>query len=394
MSRAVDHSALAAELRDATPADPCATARALGRITARASRGNRLDDVVRGRTTVATGLWLLARLVAQGFVTVGVDGWVSLAQGEVGEDATLGGSAAPDALIDAAASRDLVDWCDVSAVISSRPFAPDPAWFQSFDTLASLQRRLAVMEHFNDLSGASVLQLGDDELFGLVLGMVDDIRRVHVVDADPVVLRYLTTECARRGLSVTVQQADLRNQRPSGENFDTFYVSGLKDAGGLLLFTAAGIAAARPGAAGYISFDTAVYRAGMSESGALRDLHRIVGRLDCTVTAQLPCEDRLMDDEMLESLAALVNGVASPGVTVAAVADQLHALAGGPRPDPFYLKAGFPAIPLRSAGLLRIVCGAESRRLALRHLAMLQGLRTDAPASGSPLADVAVVMAG
>ncbi|MFI1927990.1 bis-aminopropyl spermidine synthase family protein [Streptomyces sp. NPDC020377] len=381
---AEQHAAWSRVLRNAGPdevCDPRATVRAVAQVVRRAWSGGRLDDIVRGPMTVNSGLWVLSRLCRDGVTRVDPDGTVQR---------TAGSPAARDdgapGLVDLTLADGLVDWDVLAEVLARRTYAPDPELHQSFDTFASLRRRLAVMDYYDDLVGRTVLQLGDDEMFGVAIGLADGVRHVHVADTDERVLRSIGDEADRLALGLTTHVVDVRRDRPELPGVDTFFVSGLKDPGGLFLFVATAVSTVSgAGAVGYVSFDLDVYRAGsgsgQAEEPAQREVLRMFDRLDCTVTALLPGDDGLLEDSVLADLGEATRGAARHDASPTELGAQLRGLiaqrsAGA---DLLLYQPGFPHAQLRPISLARIETGPASRRLANRYLGFLQSA---VPAAG------------
>ncbi|MEV1156007.1 bis-aminopropyl spermidine synthase family protein [Micromonospora chokoriensis] len=316
---------------------------------------------------MTTGLWVVAALVAEGTVTVTDDGTVTAVV------PTRPSCPPGEALIDARLGDGLADWAAMASILADRPYEPSAEFYQSFDTFDTLKRRLALLDRHNDLHGRSLLQLGDDEMFSVALAMSPGVGHVHVADADPRVLKAIDEEASARGLPVTVYQVDVLRDRLPVTAVDTFFVSGLKDAGGLLLFITSALAAtSETGATGYISYDTDVYRAGATDAEVHREVWQALDRLGCTVTALLPCDELMLATDFRADLAAITREAAGRGLSPAELSESLRHLADSPRADLFTAKPGFPDIALRPATLARVETGPQSARLARRQLRFLQ----------------------
>ncbi|QJT06284.1 bis-aminopropyl spermidine synthase family protein [Streptomyces asoensis] len=324
--------------------------------------------------TVNSGLWLLSRMCRDGTVRVEPGGTVrpTAVVPAARDDGAPG-------LVDLTLADGLVDWEVLADVLARRTYTPDPELHQSFDTFASLRRRLAVMDYYDDLDGRTMLQLGDDEMFGVAVGLADGVRHVHVADTDERVLKAIGDEAARLALGLTTHAVDVRRDRPNLSDVDTFFVSGLKDPGGLFLFVATAVSTVSgAGAVGYVSFDLDVYRAGTGAGSggepAQREVLRMFDRLDCTVTALLPGDDGLLEDSVLADLAEATRDAARYAASPTELGARLRRLLAQ-RPagaDLSLYQPGFPHAQLRPISLARIVTGPESRRLASRYLGFLQ----------------------
>jgi hypothetical protein len=338
------------------------------RFITRTLAGGRLDDVVRGELTLPSALWLLAVLCREGMVRVDPTGDVRPAARESASPTPSDGG-----LVDPRLAADTIEWTVMDRVLSRRPYDASAEFFQSFQTPASLRRRLAVMEHYGDLAGQTILQLGDDEMFSVALALAEGVTHVHVADADPRVLTAIAAEAEALGLPLSTHEVDVLRERVPVAGIDTFFVSCLKDAGGLTACMAAAVATtAGPGTSGYVAFDLDVYKLGLTDRQVFQHLGRTLDGLECVVTTLLPCDDYLLDDARLADLGQLVVAAAASGATPEDVAERLRHLAGQTKWRPLTLRNGYPEVRFRSGMLARIETGAKSVQLAQRTLRFLQ----------------------
>jgi predicted methyltransferase len=359
----VEHPDAARTLQAGPPGDPRATERAVQRFTARALSGGAIDDVIRSELTVTSALWLLARLHREGVVRVDDRGFVHGTGIEAAQDVGL---------VSVAAVTKLVDWSVMDGVLARRGFDLSEEFFQSFETSASLRRRLAIMDHHGDLAGRTILQLGDDELFSVALGLVQDVAHVHVVDADPRVLAAIATEANSLGLPVSTHRVDVLRERVPVDGVDTFFVSCLKDVGGLTVCVANAVAAtAGAGSSGYVSFDLDVYKPGLADREIFRDVARMLDRLDCVVTALVEADEFLLGESCAAGLGGFVAAAAEGDPTPLEVGEQLREFADNPRWGPLTLRNGYPDVPFRCGFVARVETGRESLPLAHRTLRFL-----------------------
>src|SRR5204863_4271595 len=157
------------------------------------------------------------------------------------------------------------------------------------------------------------------------------------------------------------------------EGVDRFFVSCLKDAGGLTVCVANAVATTLgAGAAGYVSFDVDVYKAGLGDREVFKDMTRMLDRLDCVVTALVPADDFLLDDALLASLGRVVADAAEHDAAPEDVAERLRELGRDPSWAPLTLRNGYPDVPFRSGLVARVETGPESVALARRTLRFLQ----------------------
>jgi Branched-chain polyamine synthase A C-terminal domain len=355
-------------LRTAPRADRAASLTTVERLIRRACRGGRLDDIIRSDLTLTSGIWLLGKLCEAGVVRVDHSGTVYPACAE-----PTGAATADGALVDAGLGGGLIDWQVMEGVLKRRPYPPSNEFFQSYDTCASLRRRLAIMDQHDDLAGRTVLQLGDDNMFSVALGLVPGMGHVHVADIDPRMLAAIADEAHALGLRLTMHRVDVLRQQVPVQGVDTFMVSNLKDAGGLALCAAAAVATtAGAGAVGYLSFALDVYRPGFTDRQVFRSVAKMLERLDCVLTALVACDEPELDDDQLADLAVVVSTVARGRADVSQVAALLEDLRHQSGWKVLALRHGYPDVSLRPAMLARVVTGADSVRQARRVLRFLQ----------------------
>jgi hypothetical protein len=324
-------------------------------------RGDRLDDALRSASTIAAGMWQITEYLRV------ADGPASLP--------TAGSSDRPRAvgaaLVDLALAHDLLDWSTMRRILDARGYEPELRYFQSFDTFDTLRRRAAIMHAYGDLAGRSILMLGDDELFGVALALTDLVQKTDVIDVDGRIVDRQNAESKLRDLRLTAHRVDvLRDELPLVPA-DVFFVSGLKDAGGLRAFVDAGVLSTGPGAVGYVSADLDVLDPDASRAGNLRMLLGMFEQLDCEVTAVLPCDELTLSDQLVDRMHSIAQSCAHSDASFQNLVDSLTALAGDPSLDLVIRKRGFPHIPLDPALLVRIVVGAGSVRRARRERRVL-----------------------
>lgn len=337
-------------------------------LVQRALEGGRIDDVLRLDLTVFEAV--------QALVVLRRAGWIDLRDGCVAptESGRLRASSSStwSGVLTSGLARDALDWNAVAATLASRPYTPDPAMFQSFDTLVSLQQRLAVLLWHRDLVDRTFLQLGDDEMFAAMVARTGEPLAIHVADSDHRILDAIASDADSAGRSTIGHLIDVRFDAPLRVAADTVFVSGLKDAGGLMLFvTHAILASAGAGAVLYVSFDPSVYRPGLDVRAATDDTLKRFAALDCSLTMLVPCDAQLLTDETLVLLGDLVIDAAEQSWDNDRLVSGLTSLGklGG---DLLHLKHGFPHTSLGPCPLARLMVGPESKRLAGRQLRMLQ----------------------
>lgn len=358
----------AATLGLALAGDPGTGPARIARVLRAARRGGRIDEVIRGELSLTSGVWLLARLLGAGLADLGADGRLAPRDpADPGQCPHTGG------LIDARAADPLIDWSVLESLRERRGFVADSAYFQAGDTLASLRRRMALMDAHDDLDGRTVLQLGDDNMFGVALGLVPGVRHVHVADIDVRLLADIDAAAASLGLPVTTHEVDVLRSTVPVDDAGTFFVSNLKDAAGLLACTAVAVAATdAPGAVGYVSFAVDAYRAGYDDRRVMHAVLQMFGKLDCVPTDIVPCDEPALDDAQLADLAAVVREAARDDLSPAQVGERLRELGREPRWLVQTFRHGFPDVSiLRPALLARVVTGEDAKARAARLLRLL-----------------------
>ncbi|MCX7702896.1 MAG: bis-aminopropyl spermidine synthase family protein [Planctomycetota bacterium] len=107
---------------------------------------------------------------------------------------------------------------------------------------ASVYKALYVAQR-GDLSGKSVVTVGDDDLLSLIFGMTGEPKRVLAVDIDEQVLGVISEYSRKMGLGVDVMQSDFRLDIPPEVcgKFDTFVTEPPDTVDGITLFVSRGV---------------------------------------------------------------------------------------------------------------------------------------------------------
>lgn len=147
---------------------------------------------------------------------------------------------------------------DVMYFISQVNVDPKLEYYQSYNTLESLQRRYRVMSAYGDTQVKSAIFIGDDELFSVYYAAHTEGTRVVVLDIDDATLSNIRLANKKFGLNIETYSCDLIKEFPVEllDSFDVFFASGLKDYGGLFLFIYSGLLSLNTQGqkAGYITF--------------------------------------------------------------------------------------------------------------------------------------------
>lgn len=152
-------------------------------------------------------------------------------------------------------------------IYNARPRNENPEFDQGAMTPESLFRRLALMIHMGDLQGARVVNLGDDDLASVAIGLTGLAQSVTVLEIDERIAAYIQAVAQKYNLPLTVRHQDLTQPLPSNllGAFDTFVCDPPETEQGLLLFVEKGLALLRAGDAHAGYFGATVMEASLAK---------------------------------------------------------------------------------------------------------------------------------
>lgn len=154
-----------------------------------------------------------------------------------------------------------------AALYEARPRAENPELDQGAMTPESLFRRVALMVHMGDLQGARVVNLGDDDLASIAIGLTGLAESITVLEIDDRIGDYIAQAARKHNLPITVRHQDLTQALPSGlvGTFDTFVCDPPETEAGLLLFVEKGLALLKAGDAHAGYFGATVMEASLAK---------------------------------------------------------------------------------------------------------------------------------
>ena len=141
-----------------------------------------------------------------------------------------------------------------TALLTGRPM-PDPKYNQGLIAFPDLALKASFMYERGDLEDRSVLLIGDDDLFGLYLGMLGMSRRILVLDIDKRILRFTEQKTGELDLNIETMKFDLSRPLPDHLHnaFDVFVSEPPEGINGMITFMKRGIRSLTQGeSAGYI----------------------------------------------------------------------------------------------------------------------------------------------
>ena len=144
--------------------------------------------------------------------------------------------------------------CRFTSLLTERPM-PDPNYNQGLIAFPDLALKASFMYERGDLEDRSILLVGDDDLFGLYLAMLEMARRVLVLDIDKRILRFTEEKAGQLGLNIETMELDLSRPlpRPIRNAFDVFVSEPPEGIKGMIIFIKRGITSLAEGeSAGYI----------------------------------------------------------------------------------------------------------------------------------------------
>lgn len=122
-------------------------------------------------------------------------------------------------------------------IFEDRKVEPNMKYFQSFNTYQSLVRRYNLIKHYGDDLGKKIVFVGDDELFSVFYALhAVSYARILVLDIDEKILEEIEYYSNKYDLKIETRKFDVFFDEYYEEDFDIFFVSGLKKLAGLLLF--------------------------------------------------------------------------------------------------------------------------------------------------------------
>ena len=141
---------------------------------------------------------------------------------------------------------------------AGRP-VPDPNYNQGLIAFPDLALKASFMYERGDLENRSVLLIGDDDLFGLYLGLLGMSRRILVLDIDKRILRFTEQKAGELDLNIETMEFDLSRPLPHQLHnaFDVFVSEPPEGINGMITFMKRGIRSLAEGeSAGYIGITT------------------------------------------------------------------------------------------------------------------------------------------
>jgi hypothetical protein len=140
------------------------------------------------------------------------------------------------------------------SLVAGRPM-PDPNYNQGLISFSDLALKASFMYERGDLEDRSILLIGDDDLFSLYLGLLGIARRIHVVDIDERILRFIEEKAGELDLNIETMKFDLSRSLPHDLHhaFDVFVSEPPEGIKGMTTFLKRGMKSLNEGeGAGYI----------------------------------------------------------------------------------------------------------------------------------------------
>lgn len=141
-----------------------------------------------------------------------------------------------------------------TSLVTERPM-PDPNYNQGLITFPDLALKASFMYERGDLEDCSILLIGDDDLFGLYLGILGMSRRILVLDIDKRILRFTEEKAGELSINIETMELDLSQPlpHPLHNAFDVFVSEPPEGIKGMITFIKRGIRSLAEGeSAGYI----------------------------------------------------------------------------------------------------------------------------------------------
>lgn len=121
-----------------------------------------------------------------------------------------------------------------------------------------LALKSAFMYHRGDLEGRSILLLGDDDLFSILLALLGFPCTLAVVEIDNRLIRYINEKAENSGFAITARHYDVNTPLPHDfrEAFDSFVTEPPEGLKGMLLFLRRAVDALSIRGGGYFGLTT------------------------------------------------------------------------------------------------------------------------------------------
>lgn len=238
-------------------------------------------------------------------------------------------------------------------IIEKRDFDPSLEYYQSYNTFDSLKRRFKVMGHNNDIEGKSVIFLGDDELYSVFYALNANAKEIAVVDIDDRILNYIEELNKEYGLEIKTYKVNLLEGIPKElyNRFDVFFVSGLKDLGGLMVFITTGLVSLKEEGkkSGYF-----VYYEYENDKLKVPYEHQLQQRLiemNCYIDTMIPCDEIKLSNDVIDETIKLIETKKELKLQEDYLADIKDALR---KDNPLSADPNYPLFSMKPAKLAKI----------------------------------------
>lgn len=165
-------------------------------------------------------------------------------------------------------------------ILENRP-PPSPKFFQSHILARDVIARAGLMHYYQDISGKSILLIGDDDLLCIVLGLMGLADRIVVMDIDLRLCEFIEKINSQYRLSIEFVPYDVREPIKSNmiRSFDVFSSEPLETISGLKAFAMRGISSLKENGVGY--FGVTMYEAGLKK---WRFIQALLLKYGCVLT--------------------------------------------------------------------------------------------------------------
>ncbi|MEM2674982.1 MAG: bis-aminopropyl spermidine synthase family protein [Candidatus Bathyarchaeia archaeon] len=159
--------------------------------------------------------------------------------------------------------------------------SPTIDFFQGYMLEGDVIARVALMHHYGDLSGKSILLIGDDDLLSIALALTRLPSRITVLDIDRRLGDFLSSVNKEYGFNIEYVQYNVADPLPTElrGNFDVFSSEPLETLSGLRAFILRGVSSLRENGVGY--FGLTHYEASLKKWLAIQ---KLLSRMNCVLT--------------------------------------------------------------------------------------------------------------
>jgi len=174
--------------------------------------------------------------------------------------------------------KDLVE--RFKEIVKERP-QPTLDYFQGYMLAEDVVARVALMHYYGDLSGKSIVLVGDDDLLSVALALTHLPSKITVLDIDKRLGEFINKFNSVHGFNIEYVEYDVAKPLPKtlAGRFDVFSSEPLETFSGLKAFLLRGITCLRQGGVGY--FGLTLHEASLRK---WLEAQKLLSKMGCVIT--------------------------------------------------------------------------------------------------------------